>query len=365
MLRRLFAIAPVALAALACTPDRAPPLPPREPARPPVAFRTAAPSAPSETPTEHPSPDAARALPERIARCVARLDTATPRELAGALDALQLPSLLEDACRLDAAPSMADPSVCTAIASSAVREACLTRVALATATPERCPATPGLLGREPVCVALAARSPALCAAAPGTDRARCLALVHVDAAACARLDPAFRSACLRDLRELAPWLQRRRGDALDDARVTLDRVDPAADAGPLQTWSLRAHRRGAWLDESGRLWLVDPALGWPRATAAAGDEPVVAVRIATRGVSVGREVEAEARVILPDALALDTDDHSARATATFATVPTGRGARYAVTVTVTGVRAGLASTLVLHGEGFVRDVVSATSLRSW
>lgn len=343
-----------------------PPPPPREPPRPPVAFRERSPSAPAptEAPQEAPRDDAG--VPEVIARCVSRTRAALPPELAGALGALDAPALLEDGCRLDAAPRLRAPSLCDAIASSTLREACAARVAIATAAPERCPATPGLVGREPVCVAVAARSPALCAAAPGTDRGRCLALVHADARQCARLEGTFRTACMRDFAALAPWLEARRGDALVEASVSLALTDPTRDGGPEgPVWILHAHRRGAWLDEEGNLWMVDPALGWPRATSFAGDEPVVAVKVPTLGVAVGAEVAAEARVLLPDALALDTRDLSARATAVFARVPRARGDLYAVTVHISGARAGLARSLTVQGDGFVRDVVPATALRSW
>ena len=319
---------------------------------------------PTEAQQEAPRDDAG--VPEAIARCVRRNRAALPPELAAALGALDTPALLEDGCRLDAAPRLRDPALCDAVASSALREACAARVAIAMAAPERCPSTPGLVGREPVCVAVAARSPALCAAVPGTDRGRCLALVHADARQCARLEGTFRSACDRDFAALAPWPQPRRGEALVEASVALALTDPTRDGGAEgPVWLLHAHRRGAWLDEAGNLWMLDPALGWPRATAFAGDEPVVAVKIPTAGVAAGADVAAEARVLLPDALALDTRDLSARATAVFARVPRARGDLYAVTVRVAGARAGLARSLTVQGDGFVRDVVASTALRSW
>lgn len=347
--------------------ERSAPSPPALPPRTPLALRQppAEPRADDPAPaTEQPSAPVSP-LPEDIARCVARSRERLPPELAGAIEVMGIPTLLEDGCRLDAAPRLRNPSLCEAISSSAVRESCGVRAAIAASTPERCPSTPGLLGREPVCVAVASRSPSLCAAAPGSERARCLALAHADARLCARVQEPFRDACARDVTALAPWLSPRRGDAAPDCDVTLDLVDPGADASSIRSWRLLAHRRGAWLDDGGALWILDPASGWPRPTAPGGDEPVVALRVQALGVRAGVEVSAEARIILPDALALDTKDSTARATVTFATIPAARGDRYALTAHIEGARAGLGRTLALRAEGFVRDVVPSTTLRPW
>lgn len=329
--------------------------------RPPSTDRPAHPPAPTAE-GERPAPSIP--LPEAIARCVARSRASLPPEVAGAIDVIGLASLLEDGCRLDAAPRLRDPSLCDAITSSAAREACGVRAAVASSAPDRCPSTPGLVGRDPVCVALASHDPSLCGAAPGSDRARCIALSRADARLCARVEAPFRDGCARDLAALAPWLSPRQGDSAPECEVTLDEITPGLDAAA-RSWRLLAHRRGAWLDDHGALWLLDPASGWPRPTAFAGDEPLVAVRVETARAARGAEIAAEVRVVLPDALPLDTRDASARATATFARIPRRRGDRYAVTVRIEGARAGLSRALSLHAEGFVRDVTPASALRAW
>lgn len=358
----------LALVALLTACERSAPSPPEAPpTRPPLALR-----GPRRTPRpEDPAPPSEHTaapetpLPEVIARCIARGRERLSPELAGAIDVLGIPSLLEDGCRLDVATRLRDPSLCDGVSSSAVREACGMRAAITASAPDRCPSTPGLLGRDPVCVAVASHTPGLCAAAPGSDRGRCLALTRVDARLCARIEPPFREGCVREVTTLSEWIRPQRGEADADCEVSLDLLDPGADASVVRSWRLLAHRRGAWLDVDGSLWLVDPAGGWPRATASAGEEPLVAVKVRATGAAVGVGISAEARVILPDALSLDTRDESARATATFATVPSGRGGAYAVTVRIEGARAGLGRTLSLHAQGFVRDVVSASALRPW
>ncbi|MFO0651977.1 MAG: hypothetical protein U0326_37500 [Polyangiales bacterium] len=356
-----------ALIALLAACERSAPSPPEAPPRPPIALRPPSTAPRPDDPgpvTEQPtSPETP--LPDEIARCVARARERLPPEVASAIEVMGIPSLLEDGCRLDVAPRTRNPALCEAISSSALRESCGVRAAISASSPERCPSIPGLLGRDPVCVAVAAHNPSLCAAAPGSERVRCLALAHADARRCARVEQPFRDACTRDVTALAQWLSPRRGDAANDCDVTLDLVDPGADASTVRAWRLLAHRRGAWLDDGGSLWLLDPASGWPRPTAPSGDEPLVALRVQALGMTPGVEVSAEARIILPDALALDTKDHTARATVSFATIPSARGDRYALTAHIEGARAGLGRTLTLRAEGFVRDVAPSTALRPW
>jgi hypothetical protein len=348
--------------ALGCEQGREAPRPPSAPP-PPVAFRRPGGSSDGLPPGEGTAPDAATpALPEPVARCVSRAAERLPTELNGALGVLGAQTLVEDACRLDVAPRMGSSALCDAVRSSALREACLGRVAMATGVPERCPPSPGMRGRDPVCVAVAARAPGLCTAAPGSERGRCMALVRADGRACARLEGTFREACARDAVALAPWLRAARGEGLPDARVTVIEQGVGDDAAALRRWELRAHRRGQWLDDGGALWVVDPSEASAQADVAAGVDPVVRLRVPTAGARAGVGVRAEARVTLPGMLAVDTAE-GARATATFATVPRGRGDRVVVSVVVEGAAAGVGRAVTITVEGFVRDVAPEAALR--
>jgi hypothetical protein len=351
--------------ALGCERGREPPRPGREPARPPVAFR--APAAPSAGGGETSRPDAGDPRPDALARCVARATGRLPPELASALGVLGAQHLVEDGCRLDVAPRLGASALCEPVRASALREACLARVAMAVGAPERCPPSPGLRGRDPACVAVAARSPALCTAAPGSDRGRCLALARADGRACETLEGSFRDDCARDVAALAPWLRPLAGAPVSEARVTVTlrgpSLAPGDDAGVERAWELRAHRRGQWLDDAGTLWVIDPSPASATADVAAGVDPVIVLQVPAAEARTGVTARAEARVILPGALAMDTAEGSARASAVFAAAPRGRGDRVAVTVTVEGASAGVGRAVTVTVEGFVRDVVAAAALR--
>lgn len=351
---------------LACGCDERPtaPRPTAPPAAPPVAFRHLAErDVAAPLPTVEGVVEDAGAIPEVVARCVARSTHALSPELSAALGVLESDALLEDGCRLDLAPRLAQPTLCEGVRATALRDACTARAAIVMGVPERCPASPGMRGRDPECVALSARDPRLCAAAPGGERARCVALAHADGRACARVDVAFARSCARELAALGPWLVPRRGEALGDGAVWLEErgVDDAGEA--LHRWELRAQRRGAWLDEGAVLWLADPSPASARATEAAGVEAVAWVRVPTAGVEAGQEVTAEARVVVPGAAPIATSEGTARAVATFDVVPRARGDRVALRVRVDGATAGLGRALVLTVESFVRDVAMRSSLQ--
>jgi hypothetical protein len=226
------------------------------------------------------SPAAAAPDDDPIGRCVRRNRAALGPELARALAALEDDALLEDACGLDLAVRARDPGRCAVVRLSDLRERCVFRASVAAARPDGCPAAPGLRGRDPVCVALAARDASLCGAAAYTERARCLALAAHDRRPCDALDPLLRPACVRDFDALAalipplPRTPARSPEAARNAWVTP--VEDASVEEPV-AWLLR----GVFLDEGGALWIVDPAVGWPsagavdaRTAAARGGGPV-------------------------------------------------------------------------------------------
>lgn len=327
-----------------------------------MVFRSPNVSAPPPARHETPRSDAS-ALSDALARCLARTSERMPPELGAALGVLGAQGLVEDACRLDLAPRLGSSALCDAVRSSALRETCLSRVAMALAVPEQCPPTPGLRGRDPVCVAVAARAPALCTAAPGSDRGRCLALARADGRACEALEGSFRETCTQDVTALSPWLRPLQGTTFPDARVVVTEYVPSSDGGGHRSWELRAHRRGQWLDEAGVLHVLDPSETSAASDIAAGVVPVVVLKVPTVSARAGITVSAEARIVLPDARIIDTAEGTARASAVFSVVPHARGDRVVATVTVEGATVGVGHDVTVTVEGFIRDQVPPFLLR--
>lgn len=298
------------------------------------------------------------ALPDPVARCVASARSATPAVVAEALAVVDEPAFIESACRLDVAVRLRAPGFCDGVTLSSLREVCLSRAAMVAAMPERCPYAVGSRGRDPVCVAIAARDLGLCAAATTSARLRCEALARRDPARCERLDPLLRPACVREVsavRSLLPEVRARSRAASVPSVATLS---GDADAG---TEPLAWAARGLFLDEEGALWAVDPAAGWPTAWAFGVDAPVVAVRV-PRGRR-DETVRAEAALILPRLRALRTEDGTLAAEARWREVPRARGDRAEVEVTLRGAAAGVPVIRTLRVDAFVRDVVPAAALR--
>lgn len=333
--------------------DPSPPRPERPTRRPGVIPRAAAVDGGTEG---SPGPDAA--VPEVIARCVARARGATPDALRNALAVLDEAALLDSACRLDLAPRLRAPDLCAGASLTSLREVCLTRAAMTAAAPDRCPWLGRSLRRDPVCVALAARDLGLCAAAGAVDRARCESLARDDGAACARLDPLLRGACEREVQALHGLLPRVR--AVSDAASTPSTATLACGEDGAVT-TLPDVQHGVLLDDGGALALL-PARGrWPSTYSPGTDETVLALRVPTVGQRPGRPVRADAVLELRGLRALRTDDGSLEAWVTLRSVPRGRGQRAQWEARLQGVAAGVPVRCTLRVDAFVRDVVPAAA----
>lgn len=304
-------------------------------------------------------------LASALARCITHTTSQIPQTLAVALSALDAPALVEDSCRLELSTRTRDTSLCEGVHLSALRERCNFRAAIATGITERCPAALGLRGRDPVCVAVASRLPSLCALCLGDDRPRCLALTLHQPSQCANVSPSLRAECEQDLSTLASFFSAARRAPSPTTEVTLapaagDASTPSPDARALST--LPSLTRGAWLDTTGTLWLVDPSFGWPDTLSLGGVDPIVAVRfevaLARRGDS-----PASARLILPGRTALDTADNTLRARASLRIAPHTRGDRVAGEVVFTTLSATSGASYLLRFDTLIRDVVSPTDLR--
>lgn len=305
-----------------------------------------------ETPAAAPGDDP-------LGRCVRRNREALGPELGRALAALQDDALLEDACGLDLAVRGRAPERCASVRLSSLRETCAFRASVAAARPESCPPAPGLRGRDPVCVALASRSAALCAAASLTERARCLALSAGDRRPCEALDPLLRPACERDLeamRALLPTLPRAAPLAPEEGLNAWSSPTDDASVGVPVPWLLR----GVFLDDAGALWIVDPAVGWPSPDAIGLERNLVGVTVSSRR---GSALALDAALVAAGAPAMSTADGTLRAAVTLTHAPRRRGDRAAGSVVFDGTRGGHSVHAELRFDTFVRDVVTASSLR--
>lgn len=306
-----------------------------------------------------------RPLSGPLAACVTRVRERMPPEIAAALVAIEYPAIAEDACRLDLAVASRDLALCERVRLSALRDTCRMRAAIATGHIEACPRAPPDRGRDPVCVALAARSPALCAAATRPDALRCLAIARGTPAQCEALDPLLRPRCLGDLAALAPVLPRMNGAPLRPGTVHLRLATSASlgpDAGLAREWDLDLAARGAYADESGTIYLVDPWRGWPSefAMSLSSEQPIVALALAPpRRPGPGRLIDL--RVVLPNGMVF-APVMGGRVEVHFAHVPGGRGSEIDGSVEADVVAPGVPAHLTLSFRTFVRDVVDPRDL---
>jgi len=141
--------------------------------------------------------------------CVAERAKLDPL-VGDALGAIGYETFLRDACRLLEAAKDKKQEVCDRIDSSALRARCRSWVAMVAQTPDACPMQfEGIVtrGRNPSCVAIAARDPRLCAGeARAAQRGTCEALVFRDPAKCDALLPTQRPQCRREVTRWASVL---------------------------------------------------------------------------------------------------------------------------------------------------------------
>ena len=188
--------------------------------------RATAPAQPSEelpleddTPAPAPFwPEAPQPIASDLARtetreaCAARIRASLVTEVAESIAGLGYERFIEDICGGLAAVRTGDVSGCDALSVSSARGSCRRRLALVHGQPEACPADPAVTGREPVCLAWAARDVGLCRGAALGERARCEAVLAGDARRCRALPTAERPRCTAEIA--------RYGAALGSTRVS-------------------------------------------------------------------------------------------------------------------------------------------------
>jgi hypothetical protein len=119
-----------------------------------------------------------------------------------AIEALGYDTLLRDACSIVEAAKALDVRRCAVIEVSSLRERCVATVAEVAGKADACPwEMPGrpLRGRDPACLAIAARDARLCAAVvQASEREACVAVAAGEPAACNKLPrEADRARCAR------------------------------------------------------------------------------------------------------------------------------------------------------------------------
>ncbi len=134
--------------------------------------------------------------------CVAERAKLDPL-VGDALGAIGYETFLRDACRLLEAAKDKKRETCDKIDSSALRSRCQSWVAMVAQTPDACPMQfEGIVtrGRNPSCVAIAAKDPRLCAGeARVIQRGTCEALTLRDPKKCESLLPSHRALCQREV----------------------------------------------------------------------------------------------------------------------------------------------------------------------
>ncbi len=137
--------------------------------------------------------------------CVASKSHLDPL-LADTVDAIGYETFVFDGCRTIAAVKARDPKLCASIESSLVKQRCERNVAIAAHKPDLCPLDiPGKLdlGRDAMCLAVAARRPSWCVGAPPVDQVRCDALARASSMRCDRVP--FAPSRARCVREVERW----------------------------------------------------------------------------------------------------------------------------------------------------------------
>lgn len=135
-------------------------------------------------------------------RCAHDLAEQTPEAVRATLDDLGYERLFEDACAAQRAEESGDPDVCSELSVATLRDRCVARVAVAHERASDCPQARTIDGRDPLCVALAARDRRLCVAAGLVDGAACEAALGRERA-CARLPEEARGQCVSRAADLS------------------------------------------------------------------------------------------------------------------------------------------------------------------
>lgn len=147
---------------------------------------------------------------QTIEACMQEHGRADP-VVSDALDHMGYDTLVRDACTVLSAVKKRDAKDCAAIDAGTLRMRCRSLVAIALAKPEQCPMRyegKSEYGRDAMCVAAAARTPALCAGEEKHARPACDALLLHDVTKCkAFVLDEEKDRCARESQRLASLLE--------------------------------------------------------------------------------------------------------------------------------------------------------------
>ncbi len=164
--------------------------------------------------------DLARA--ETLGACAARVRGSLTAEVAESIEAFGYDRFVEDVCGGLAAVRAGDVAACDGLSVSSSRNSCRRRLALVHGRPDACPDDASVSGREPVCLAWAARDAGLCRGAALGERERCEAVLAGDARRCRVLPPSLRARCTAEVSRYGAALGRERAtSAARDVEVML------------------------------------------------------------------------------------------------------------------------------------------------
>lgn len=150
-------------------------------------------------------PEAPLPVADELARvetreaCAARIRATLAAEVADAIAALGYDRFVEDVCGGLAAVRDGNVAACDTLSVSSARNGCRRRLALVHGLPDACPDDATVSGREPVCLAWAARDVGLCRGAAVGERERCEAVLAGDARRCRTLPAGIRARCVAEV----------------------------------------------------------------------------------------------------------------------------------------------------------------------
>ena len=201
----------VGLLVVACGNDSAEPPTapgPRAAPDPPAGARAAGASEP-DPPVEAPPsawPDRVEDLSLTLAglttesACEEDLRARIPVELSEAIADIGYAAIIHDVCRGLFAVRDHSAEGCDELGVSSLRGGCRRRLAIFARDPNACPDDGVVGGREPMCLAWAARSTLACRGVATGDAPRCAAVLANDAARCQRADRQERIRCVSEVR---------------------------------------------------------------------------------------------------------------------------------------------------------------------
>lgn len=170
---------------------------------------------------------------QSVGSCRERLRAQMPVEVAEVMADLAYAQVIDDTCAGLVAVRDRSAEGCDALSVSATRRGCRQRLALVAGEPLHCPESAVTDGRDPVCVAWAARDPALCKSAGAADRARCRAVLSGNEDDCRSSRGGERARCEAEIQRYT--------SSLGDERVE----SAAADVTPVFRLTAEVERSGS------------------------------------------------------------------------------------------------------------------------